>query len=194
MSNRCGWCGNEKIYQDYHDQEWGEPLYDDQALFELFILETLQAGLSWITVLRKRDAYRAALDNFDAEKIAQYDEAKYEALMQHPDLIKNKLKMRAIIHNAQCYLTLKTEHGSFSDWLWQYVDHKPIINGFQQLSDVPVTTNISDQLSKDLKKLGFKFVGSVTIYAFMQAMGMVNDHVSNCFKYQAKPKTEHKDV
>lgn len=194
MSDRCGWCGNEKIYQDYHDQEWGEPLYDDQALFELFILETLQAGLSWITVLRKRDAYRAALDNFDAEKIAQYDEAKYEALMQHPDLIKNKLKMRAIIHNAQCYLTLKAEHGSFSDWLWQYVDHKPIINGFQQLSDVPVTTNISDQLSKDLKKLGFKFVGSVTIYAFMQAMGMVNDHVSDCFKYQAKPKTEHKDV
>ena len=194
MSDRCGWCGNEKIYQDYHDQEWGEPLYDDQALFELFILETLQAGLSWITVLRKRNAYRAALDNFDAEKIAQYDEAKYEALMQHPDLIKNKLKMRAIIHNAQCYLTLKAEHGSFSDWLWQYVDHKPIINGFQQLSDVPVTTNISDQLSKDLKKLGFKFVGSVTIYAFMQAMGMVNDHVSDCFKYQAKPKTEHKDV
>ena len=194
MSDRCGWCGNEKIYQDYHDQEWGEPLYDDQALFELFILETLQAGLSWITVLRKRDAYRAALDNFDAEKIAQYDEAKYEALMQHPDLIKNKLKMRAIIHNAQCYLTLKAEHGSFSDWLWQYVDHKPIINGFQQLSDVPVTTTISDKLSKDLKKLGFKFVGSVTIYAFMQAMGMVNDHVSDCFKYQAKPKTEHKDV
>lgn len=194
MSNRCGWCGNEKIYQDYHDQEWGDPLYDDQALFELFILETLQAGLSWITVLRKRNAYRAALDNFDAEKIAQYDEAKYEALMQHPDLIKNKLKMRAIIHNAQCYLTLKAEHGSFADWLWQYVDHKPIINGFQQLSDVPVTTNISDQLSKDLKKLGFKFVGSVTIYAFMQAMGMVNDHVSDCFKYQAKPKTEHKDV
>lgn len=194
MSDRCGWCGNEKIYQDYHDQEWGEPLYDDQALFELFILETLQAGLSWITVLRKRDAYRAALDNFDAEKIAQYDEAKYEALMQHPDLIKNKLKMRAIIHNAQCYLTLKAEHGSFSDWLWQYVDHKPIINGFQQLSDVPVTTTISNKLSKDLKKLGFKFVGSVTIYAFMQAMGMVNDHVSDCFKYQAKPKTEHKDV
>lgn len=194
MSDRCGWCGNEKIYQDYHDQEWGEPLYDDQALFELFILETLQAGLSWITVLRKRDAYRAALDNFDAEKIAQYDEAKYETLMQHPDLIKNKLKMRAIIHNAQCYLTLKAEHGSFSDWLWQYVDHKPIINGFQQLSDVPVTTTISDKLSKDLKKLGFKFVGSVTIYAFMQAMGMVNDHVSDCFKYQAKPKTEHKDV
>ena len=194
MSDRCGWCGNEKIYQDYHDQEWGEPLYDDQALFELFILETLQAGLSWITVLRKRNAYRAALDNFDAEKIAQYDEAKYEALMQHPDLIKNKLKMRAIIHNAQCYLTLKAEHGSFSDWLWQYVDHKPIINGFQQLSDVPVTTTISDKLSKDLKKLGFKFVGSVTIYAFMQAMGMVNDHVSDCFKYQAKPKTEHKDV
>ena len=194
MSDRCGWCGNEKIYQDYHDQEWGDPLYDDQALFELFILETLQAGLSWITVLRKRNAYRAALDNFDAEKIAQYDEAKYEALMQHPDLIKNKLKMRAIIHNAQCYLTLKAEHGSFSDWLWQYVDHKPIINGFQQLSDVPVTTTISNKLSKDLKKLGFKFVGSVTIYAFMQAMGMVNDHVSDCFKYQAKPKTEHKDV
>lgn len=184
MNQRCGWCSNEKIYQDYHDTEWGEPLYDDQALFELFILETLQAGLSWITVLKKRDAYRATLDNFDAEKIAQYDEAKYEALMQHPDLIKNKLKMRAIIHNAQCYLELKAKHGSFSDWLWQYVDHQPIINGFEQLSDVPVKTEISDKLSKDLKKLGFKFVGSVTIYAFMQAMGMVNDHVSNCFKYQ----------
>lgn len=184
MMERCGWCNNEKIYQDYHDNEWGQPLYDDQALFELFILETLQAGLSWITVLKKREAYRQALDNFDAVKISQYDEEKYEALMQHPELIKNKLKMRAIIHNAQCYLDLKSQHGSFSDWLWKYVNHQPMLNHCQTLSDVPVTTNISDQLSKDLKKLGFKFVGSVTIYAFMQAMGMVNDHVSTCFKYE----------
>ncbi|GAA5101039.1 DNA-3-methyladenine glycosylase I [Wohlfahrtiimonas larvae] len=188
MNQRCGWCGNDKIYQEYHDQEWGEPLYDDQALFELFILETLQAGLSWITVLKKREAYRAALDNFDAHKIAQYDETKYESLMQHPDLIKNKLKMRAIIHNAQCYLKLKAEYGSFSDWLWQYVDHQPILNSFVELSDVPTKTEISDQLSQDLKKLGFKFVGSVTIYAFMQAMGMVNDHVSHCFKYKVDIK------
>lgn len=183
MKERCGWCGTEQIYKNYHDKEWGEPLYDDQALFELFILETQHAGLSWITVLRKREAYREALDQFDAEKIAQYDEAKYEALMNHPEIIKNKLKIRAIISNAQCYLKLKKEHGHFSDWLWKYTDNQPIINRFQTLKDVPVKTELSDQISKDLKKLGFKFVGSVTIYAFMQAMGMVNDHVSNCFKF-----------
>lgn len=182
MTERCGWCNHEQIYQDYHDNEWGEPIYDDQALFELFILETLQAGLSWITVLRKREAYRKALNNFNPEKIALYDESKYEELMTHPELIKNKLKMRAIIHNAQCYLELK-KNNSFSDWLWKYVNHQPVMNGYQSLQDVPVTTPISDQISKDLKKLGFKFVGSVTIYAFMQAAGMVNDHVSNCFKY-----------
>lgn len=184
MTERCGWCNQEKIYQDYHDQEWGEPLYNEQALFEIFILETLQAGLSWITVLKKREAYREALDNFDPEKIAQYDEKKYESLMTHPELIKNKLKMRAIIHNAQCYLDLKEQHGSFSDWLWKYVNHKPVINGYITLTNVPVRTPISDQLSKDLKKLGFKFIGSITIYAFMQAIGMVNDHVSTCFKYK----------
>lgn len=184
MVERCGWCNQEKIYQDYHDNEWGEPLYDDQSLFELFILETLQAGLSWITVLKKREAYRNALDNFNPEKIALYDEAKYEQLMIHPELIKNKLKMRAIIHNAQRYLELKNNHASFSDWLWKYVNHQPILNGYLALSDVPAKTALSDQISKNLKKLGFKFVGSVTIYAFMQASGMVNDHVSNCFKYK----------
>lgn len=184
MITRCGWCSNEQIYQNYHDHEWGEPIYDDQQLFELFILETLQAGLSWITVLRKRDAYRIALDNFDAQKIAQYDHDKYETLMNHPELIKNKLKMKAIIHNAQCYLKLQEEHGSFSNWLWKYVDNTPILNHYETLADVPAQTELSDRISKDLKKQGFKFVGSVTLYAFMQASGMVNDHVSTCFKYK----------
>lgn len=190
MTKRCGWCGKTQLYQDYHDHEWGEPLYDEHTLFELFILETLQAGLSWITVLNKREAYRMALDQFDAKTIAAYDDAKYESLMQNSELIKNKLKMRAIIHNAQCYLNLVERHGSFSDWLWRYVDHQPQLNGYAMLTDVPVSTPLSDQISRDLKKMGFKFVGSVTIYAFMQAMGMVNDHVSECFKYQAPRHTQ----
>ncbi len=183
MKIRCGWCKDDPIYQDYHDNEWGIPLHDEAALFELFILETLQAGLSWITVLKKREAYREALDHFDAEKIARYDDSKLESLMQNSALIRNRLKMNAIIHNAKCYLKLCEQFGGLDSWLWKYVNNSPIVNRYQDLSNVPVTTALSDQISKDLKKLGFKFVGSVSIYAFMQAMGMVNDHVSTCFKY-----------
>ena len=181
--NRCAWCGNDPLYVEYHDTEWGVPVYDDDKLFEFLILETFQAGLSWITVLRKRENFRKAFDNFDYKKIANYSEKKYDELLQDAGIIRNKLKIKATIINAQNFMEIQKEFGSFSDYIWGFTNGKPIKNSFKNLSEAPATTELSDKLSKDLKKRGFKFVGSTIIYAHMQATGMVNDHMTDCFKY-----------
>ena len=181
---RCSWCEGNDIYQDYHDKEWGVPVFDDQQLFEFLILETFQAGLSWITVLKKRENFRKAFDFFDYKKIAVYDEAKYEALIQDAGIIRNKLKVRAAISNAQAFMKVQEEFGSFSKYIWGFVNGKPIVNNFKTLAEIPATTPLSDTISKDLKKRGFKFVGSTVVYAHMQATGMVNDHIVDCFRHK----------
>jgi DNA-3-methyladenine glycosylase I len=181
--HRCKWCLGDPLYEAYHDQEWGVPVYDDATLFEFLILETFQAGLSWITILRKRENFRVAFDNFDYKKIALYQEDKFDALMQDAGIIRNKLKIKATISNAQAFMQIQKEYGSFSTYIWAYVDGKPIKNTRKNIKDLPATTQISDDLSKDLKKRGFKFVGSTVVYAHMQATGMVNDHEMGCFRY-----------
>ncbi|MHC9511814.1 DNA-3-methyladenine glycosylase I [Kangiella sp. M94] len=181
MKTRCGWVSDDPLYIEYHDTEWGVPTFDDRELFEMLCLEGAQAGLSWITVLKKREHYRKVFDNFDAEKIAIYDEAKREQLLSDAGIIRNKLKVNAFIVNAQNYLRIKEEQ-SFSDYLWQFVGGEPIVNNWKSLKEVPVTTPESDAMSKQLKKDGFKFVGSTICYAFMQATGMVDDHTKDCFK------------
>lgn len=183
MKQRCFWVTDSKLYQDYHDFEWGVPVYDDETLFEFLLLETFQAGLSWITILNKRENFRAAFDNFDYHKIAKYPESKYNELLQNSGIIRNKLKIRSAITNAQLFIEVQKEYGSFSKYIWSFVNHQPIINKFHNKQDVPATTELSDQISKALKKKGFKFVGSTVVYAFMQAIGMVNDHTKHCFKY-----------
>lgn len=186
---RCAWCDSSDIYRDYHDQEWGVAVRDDRALFEMLNLEGAQAGLSWITVLKKRDNYRAAFDEFDPVKMAAYDEAKRQELLSNAGIIRNKLKVNAFIVNAQLYLTMQTvaEQGdgpTFSELLWSFVGGEPIHNAPASMADVPVTSKESDAMSKDLKQRGFKFVGSTICYAFMQACGMVVDHTTDCFRYQ----------
>lgn len=183
--NRCQWCGDDPLYIDYHDNEWGVPLHDDQKLFEMLILEGAQAGLSWITILRKRENYRATFDNFDPNMIARYDESKFEALVQNAGIVRNKLKIRAAITNAQAYLNILEKHDSFDAYLWRFVDYNPIMNSWADLSQVPAETDESKAMSKALKKDGFKFVGPTICYAFMQATGMVNDHTTTCFRYDA---------
>ncbi|RKD90802.1 DNA-3-methyladenine glycosylase I [Mangrovibacterium diazotrophicum] len=184
MENRCDWCLKDDLYRDYHDQEWGVPVYDDKILFEFLILEGVQAGLSWHTVLKKRENYRKAYDDFDYKKVATYDEVKVAELLLNKGLVRNKLKIAASITNAQQFLKVQEEFGSFSNYIWGFVDHKPIINHFQSLKEVPATTAISDAISKDMKKRGFKFVGSTIVYAHMQATGMVNDHLVGCFRHK----------
>ncbi|NVJ64907.1 MAG: DNA-3-methyladenine glycosylase I [Gammaproteobacteria bacterium] len=179
MTKRCFWVSDDPLYLDYHDKEWGVPVYDDQKLFEMLCLEGAQAGLSWITVLKKREHYRKVFDNFDAVKIAKYTDKKREKLLNDPGIIRNKLKVNAFIVNAQNYLKIK-ENQSFSGYLWQFVDGKPMINHWSDRSQVPANTPESDAMSKQLKKDGFKFVGSTICYAFMQACGMVNDHTTDC--------------
>lgn len=181
--HRCNWCVGDPLYESYHDEEWGVPVYDDDTLFEFLILETFQAGLSWITVLRKRENFRKAFDNFDYKKIAKYDQSKIDLLLQDAGIIRNKLKVNATITNALAFMKVQEEFGSFSKYIWGFVDGKPINNGFKNLSEVPANTPLSDTLSKDLKKRGFKFVGSTVVYAHMQATGMVNDHETGCFRY-----------
>lgn len=171
------------IYEDYHDNEWGRPVHDDRELFEKLILEGAQAGLSWITVLKKRGSYRKAFDNFDAVKIAAYDEKKVEELLQNDGIIRNRLKIHATIANARAFLEVVKTHGSFDKFLWSYVDFKPIQSGIERVEDYQAKTPLSDKISKDLLKLGFKFVGSTIVYAFMQAVGMVNDHLKGCCVY-----------
>jgi DNA-3-methyladenine glycosylase I len=184
MKNRCTWCLSEEIYIQYHDEEWGVPIHDDQMLFEMLCLEGAQAGLSWITVLKKRAHYRKVFDNFDAKKIAKYSEAKRAKLLADPGIIRNKLKVNAFIVNAQLYLDTQKEFGTFDKYIWQFVNHKPITNKHTNLSTVPAATPESEAMSKDLKKRGFKFVGATICYAFMQACGMVNDHTTDCFRHK----------
>ena len=178
---RCGWCGNDPLYIKYHDEEWGKPVYDDQVLFEFLILEGAQAGLSWITILRRRESYRKAFAGFDVQKIAAFTEADFERLMNDPGIIRNKLKVRAAITNAQLFIALQKEFGSFSSYIWGFLPGgKPVLNHRADLSEVPARTEISDAISKDMKKRGFKFFGTTICYAHMQATGMVNDHLLNC--------------
>ena len=181
--HRCGWCLGDPLYESYHDTEWGVPVRDDDTLFEFLILETFQAGLSWITVLRKRENFRKAFDRFNYKKIATYDQKKVDSLLQDPGIIRNKLKVNATISNAQAFMDIQEEFGSFSTYIWDFVDGEPIKNKWEDYKNAPATTAISDAISKDLKKRGFKFVGSTVIYAHMQATGMVNDHEVNCFRY-----------
>ena len=181
---RCSWASSDPLYVDYHDNEWGVPVHDDRLLFEIINLEGAQAGLSWITVLKKRKRYREVFDNFEAEKIINYDHEKISTLLLDPGIIRNKLKVNAVKTNAEAFLQIQEEFGSFDKYIWQFVDFKSKINSFESLSEVPAKTEISDKMSKDLKKRGFKFTGSTICYAFMQACGMVNDHVVDCFCYQ----------
>ena len=181
---RCSWAGDTQIYIDYHDNEWGRPVHDDRKLFEMLILEGMQAGLSWITVLKKREAYRKAFDGFDPKKVARYSEKKINELMANEGIIRNRLKINSAIINAKLFLDVVTQYGSFDKFIWNYVNYKPITNHRKKIEDIPATTPLSDKISKDLKKMGFKFVGSTIIYAYMQATGMVNDHFTDCFAYK----------
>ncbi len=181
--NRCGWCHGDDLYRKYHDEEWGVPCRDDDTLFEFLILEGAQAGLSWITVLRKRDHYRKVFDNFDARKIALYDEKKVEELLRDPGIIRNRLKVHSAIRNAKAFLKVQKKYGSFTDFIWQFVNNETIHNNFSSIKENPSSTEISDQISNALKKEGFNFVGSTICYAFMQATGMVNDHIVSCHRH-----------
>ena len=179
---RCSWASTE-LYKEYHDKEWGKPVHDDRKLFEMLILEGMQAGLSWLTILNKRIAFREAFDEFDYQKVALYDEAKIDALMQNAKIIRNRLKIKSAIINAQQFIKVQEEYGSFDAFIWSYVENRPIHNHFESETDIPATTPLSDKISKDLKKHGFKFVGSTIVYAYMQAIGIVNDHVERCYLY-----------
>jgi DNA-3-methyladenine glycosylase I len=183
MTVRCPWAQNDPLYIAYHDKEWGMPLHDDQKLFEMLILEGMQAGLSWLTILKKRENFRRAFDNFNAKKIARYSERKIEKLLSNPGIIRNSLKIHAVIKNAKAYLKLKDELGSFDKYLWQFTEGKTIHNSWRTLKQVPASTKQSDLMAKDLKQRGFTFVGTTICYAHMQAIGMVNDHLINCFRY-----------
>ena len=180
--NRCSWCNASDLYKKYHDQEWGTPVFDDGIFFEFILLESFQAGLSWLTILNKRINFRTAFDYFDYHKIANYDDDKIAELLQNPGIIRNKLKIFSAIVNAQQFLKIQQEYGSFSNFIWQYVDNKPIVNNPKDVSQIIATSAVSNKISKDLKKRGFKFLGATTIYAFMQATGLVNDHFEYCFK------------
>ena len=180
MVIRCDWCEKDDLYRAYHDEEWGKPINNDAVFFEFLVLESFQAGLSWYTILKKRENFRAAFDDFNYEKIANYAEEKVEELMNNSGIIRNRLKILATLNNAEMFLEIQKEFGSFSTYIWDFVDRKPIINHPKSLTDVPATTEMSDKISKDLKKRGFKFMGSTVMYAFMQATGMVNDHLVDC--------------
>ena len=181
---RCKWCVGIAIYEKYHDEEWGVPVYDDQKLFEFLILETFQAGLSWITILKKRENFKLAFDDFDYKKVALYTEDKIQELLQNPGIIRNQLKIRSAVSNAVAFMKVQDEFNSFSKYIWNFTNGIPIQNHRQSLKEVPATTPLSDAISKDLKKRGFKFVGSTVVYAHMQATGMVDDHVEDCWKKQ----------
>jgi DNA-3-methyladenine glycosylase I len=183
MRNRCAWCGQDSLYIAYHDEEWGAPVHDERRLFEMLILEGAQAGLAWITILRKREGYRCAFDGFDPGRIAGYDEARIEALLANPGIVRNRLKVQAAVRNARALLEMRERGESFSDLLWSFVGGVPRLNAWRRLEDVPATTPESDAMSRTLKRLGFKFVGSTVCYAFMQAVGMVNDHTTDCFRH-----------
>ena len=188
MIKRCEWSGTEKHYCDYHDKEWGVPVHDDRLLFEFLILEGAQAGLSWSTILNKRNNYREAFDNFDYEKVAKYDEKKVAELLKNSGIVRNKMKINSAIRNAKAFIQIRDEFGSFDKYIWAFVDNKPIQNAWKSLREIPAKTETSEKISKDLKKRGFNFVGPTIIYAFMQAAGMVNDHTIDCFRYKELKK------
>ena len=181
--NRCEWCLGSQLYIDYHDHEWGVPVHDDRKHFEFLILEGAQAGLSWSTILNKREGYREAFNDFDPESVAQFTEEDIEALLQNEKIVRNKLKVRSAVNNARCFLETQKEFGSFDNYIWSFVEDKPIINHWHEMKELPATSRESDALSKDLRKRGYKFVGSTIVYAHMQACGLVNDHVTSCFRY-----------
>lgn len=183
MTNRCPWAGNDPLYQQYHDNEWGNPVHDEQILFEFLILEGAQAGLSWITILRKRAEYRKAFDGFDPDKIARFDHDKVVRLLNNPGIIRNRLKINAAVNNAQRFLEIQNRYGSFDRYIWNFVDGQSIINHWKSIEEVPAETEISKKMSKTLAKEGFKFVGPTICYSFMQACGLVNDHLVDCFKH-----------
>ena len=178
---RCGWCEKDDLYRTYHDNEWGKPVYDDETIFQFLVLESFQAGLSWYTILKKRENFKNAFDDFNYEKIAEYTDEKAEELMQDAGIIRNRLKILATINNAKRFMEVQKEFGTFSKYIWSFVGGKPIVNQFSELKEVPATTEISDALAIDLKKRGFKFLGSTVVYAHMQATGMVNDHLTDCW-------------
>jgi DNA-3-methyladenine glycosylase I len=180
---RCAWSGSDHVYQEYHDKEWGRPVHDDHRLFEMLILEGAQAGLSWITILRKRENYRKAFDGFDAKKIAEYNGAKIAQLMKDEGLVRNRLKIGSTVLNAKAFLAVQKEFGSFDRYVWQFVGGRPLVNRWRTIRELPVSTPVSEALSRDLKKRSFTFVGSTICYAFMQSVGMVNDHTIDCFRY-----------
>ncbi len=184
VQQRCEWGTSSALYIEYHDLEWGVPVHDERLLFEFLILEGAQAGLSWSTILNKRQAYIQAFDNFEPSKVASYDDAKVQALLANPGIVRNRLKIQAAIQNARSFLEIQDQYGSFDTYIWQFVDGKPVQNSWKSLQEIPATTKESDAMSKELKKRGFTFVGSTICYAFMQAVGMVNDHIVNCFRWQ----------
>lgn len=181
--NRCPWCGTDELYVRYHDEEWGVPVHDDKKHFEFLVLESAQAGLSWLTILRKRENYRKAYDGFDVEKVAQYDENKINELLQNSGIIRNRRKIEASINNARQFLKVQKEFGSFDNYIWSFVDYKPVVNCWENIQQLPARSELSDRVSKDLKSRGFKFLGSTIIYAHLQATGLINDHLVRCFRY-----------
>ena len=181
---RCRWSLGDELYESYHDEEWGVPLHDDRKLFEFLVLEGAQAGLSWITVLKKRPAYRQAFDNFDFTRVAEYDEGRISSLLENPAIIRNKLKIHSAIRNARAFIRVREEFGTFNDYIWDFVDGKPVQNAWQQGSGIPAETPLSNKISRDLKRRGFNFVGPTIVYAHMQATGMVNDHTTDCFRHE----------
>jgi len=185
---RCEWCESSDLYREYHDNEWGVPAFDDRKHFEFLVLESAQAGLSWITILKKRENYRKAYDNFDPEKVARYGEKKKAALMADTGIVRNKLKIEASVNNAKCFLEVQKEFGSFSDYIWSFVKGKPVTGKWKTLAEIPARTELSDQLAADMKKRGFKFLGSIILYSHIQATGVVNDHITGCFRYKELTK------
>lgn len=180
--NRCSWCESDDLYMKYHDEEWGVPVHDDRKQFEFLVLESAQSGLSWLTILKRRENYRLAYDNFEPEKVARYDSKKIDELLSNPGIIRNRRKIEASINNARRFLDVQREFGSFDKYIWEFVHDQPIINSYQDISGIPATSPLSDTISKDLKQRGFSFLGSVTVYAHMQATGIVNDHIDSCFR------------
>jgi len=180
--DRCDWCRSDDLYIKYHDEEWGVPVYDDRKQFEFLVLESAQSGLSWLTILRKRENYRIAYDNFEPEKVAVYDDKKIDELLSNQGIIRNRRKIEASINNARKFLEIQREFGSFNSYIWEFVNQQPIMNSYQNISEIPATSALSDVISKDLKQRGFRFLGSITIYSHMQATGIVNDHVDYCFR------------
>jgi DNA-3-methyladenine glycosylase I len=180
---KCKWCLGNEMYERYHDEEWGAPVHDDRSHFEFLVLESAQAGLSWLTILKRREGYRRAFANFDSEKVAKYDQRKIEALVKDPTIIRNRRKIEAAVNNAGRFLEIRKEFGAFDNYIWSFVKGKPVVNKWKTLEEIPARTDLSDKVSKDLKKRGFKFIGSTIIYAHLQATGIINDHIVSCFRY-----------